>query len=124
MQTESQMNFERIFESGANRVVMIGLFLALLELIRERLVAVEQSEPLAPIYLRSLTDEPAEQAVQKAILATAETGNDKVAQNKQQQQPPIPVAQLPPKSKQTISPDEYEKQEIQAPQDDKQQTKN
>lgn len=35
LQTEGPMTFERIFESRPNRLVMIGLFLAILELIRE-----------------------------------------------------------------------------------------
>ena len=43
LQTEGSMTFERIFESRISRVVMIGLFLALLELIRERLAWVEQA---------------------------------------------------------------------------------
>ena len=38
LQTEGAMSFERIFESRANRLVFIGLFLALLELIRDGLV--------------------------------------------------------------------------------------
>jgi segregation and condensation protein A len=42
LQTEGPMTFERIFESKSNRVVMIGLFLALLELIREKLVWAKQ----------------------------------------------------------------------------------
>jgi len=33
LQTEGPLTFERLFESSTNRVVMIGLFLALLELI-------------------------------------------------------------------------------------------
>ena len=42
MQTEGAMSFERIFEAKASRIVMIGLFLAILELIREKLVGAEQ----------------------------------------------------------------------------------
>ncbi len=71
LQTEGAMPFARIFESRANRLVMIGLFLALLELIRDGLVGAEQSEPGSAIYVSALTDEPAEQAVQKAIIAAS-----------------------------------------------------
>jgi len=38
LQTAGPLTFERLFESKTNRVVMIGLFLALLELIRQRLI--------------------------------------------------------------------------------------
>ena len=40
LQSEGAMRFERIFEPSANRAVMIGLFLPLLELVREKLAAV------------------------------------------------------------------------------------
>ena len=135
LQTEGPMTFERIFESGTNRMVMVGLFLALLELIRGKLIWAEQSTA-SSIYLRPLTDEPAEQAVQKAIL-TGEAGGGSSPQAEQQQQPPIaiseipqkskepvslephpqkqtaiPITELPPKSEPAISPREHQKQEL------------
>ena len=110
LQTEGQMSFERIFESGANLAVMIGLFLALLELIRERLVWVEQAKSSAQLYLRALTDEPAEQAVKKAIFTTAaETNKEQSAQTQQQKQPTIPIAELPAKSKPMVSTEKRKK---------------
>jgi len=76
---------------------MAGLFLALLELIRLRLVWVEQPRRLGgPIYIRPLTDEPAEQAVRNAIIAREQleqTGPDKP------KAPPIPIRQLPAKKR-------------------------
>ncbi len=72
LQTEGPMTLEQIFQGRGNRLVIMGLFLALLELIRNRLIWAEQPDRLGPIYLRPLTDEPAEQAVQKAIYAMAE----------------------------------------------------
>lgn len=73
LQTEGPMTFERVFDSRPNRLVMVGLFLAMLELIRDKLIWAEQSETTpSQIYLRALTDEPAEQAVQRAILSVAE----------------------------------------------------
>jgi hypothetical protein len=72
---------------------MVGLFLALLELIREKLVWVEQPIP-SSIYIRPLTDEPAEQAVQEAILAV-ET-KDSESNQPEQKQPPIPITEIPP----------------------------
>lgn len=99
LQAEGPMIFERIFESRSSRVVMIGLFLALLELIREKLIWAEQPAS-GSIFLRSLTDEPAEQAVQKAILAT-EAGGDESVRTEQQGSPPILIAELPTKDKKT-----------------------
>ena len=110
LQSEGPMSFERLFESRTNRVAMIGLFLALLELIRERLVWVKQPKPHASIYLKALTDEPAEQAVQKAILAaSAESEAEQPSQTRQQKHPPIPISELPPKDKPPASIQEYEK---------------
>ena len=109
LQTEGPMPFERIFEQAPSRVVMIGLFLALLELIRAKLVWAEQPEspPAAlgegspDIYLRPLTDEPPEEIVQKAIFAAAEP-------------PPIPIAELPPKSRQPVSSDMQESEKLES----------
>ena len=133
LQTEGPMTFERIFESRTNRVVMIGLFLALLELIREKLAWVEQASDTS-IYVRSLTEEPAEQAVQDAILAS-EAGLDEsdhaekkkeppipiselsagskatIPLSVQQQQPPIPIAELPSSNELAISPPEQQEQQ-------------
>jgi hypothetical protein len=102
------MPFVRIFEFKPGRVVMIGLFLALLELIRAKLVWAEQPESRPSvlregspdIYLRPLTDEPPEEIVQKAIFAAAE--------------PPIPIAELPPKSRQPVSSDMQESEKLES----------
>jgi segregation and condensation protein A len=69
LQNEGAMSFTRIFEGKKNRLIMVGLFLAVLELVREKLVTAEQAKPLMPIYLRALTDEPAEQVVHNAMMA-------------------------------------------------------
>jgi len=122
LQTEGPMSFERIFESRVNRAVMVGLFLALLELIREELVWAKQSKSSSSIYLRPLTEEPAEQAVQKAIIALAEAESNKATQTplenqrqksltgqtEQQKLPPIPIAEIPSKTKPAASSDKQE----------------
>jgi len=69
LQTEGPKTLEAIFEGRGNRLVLIGLFLAMLELIRNRLVWAEQADSGSPIVLRSLTDVPAEEAVREAILS-------------------------------------------------------
>jgi len=92
LQTDGPTTFERIFESRTNRAVMVGLFLAMLELIREKLIWVEQSTGSA-IFLRALTDVPAEQAVQKAILAT-EADLEESARIESEGGPSIPIEEL------------------------------
>jgi len=109
LQTEGPMTFERIFESRTSRIVMIGLFLALLELIREKLIWAEQPACSA-IYLRSLTEEPAEQAVQKAILA-AEATAEPSTRLERQKAPPIPISELPAKHEVSVSIDAPQRQQ-------------
>jgi segregation and condensation protein A len=46
--------FERLFNAAEGRLGIIVTFLALLELAKEHLIELMQSEPLAPIYLKSL----------------------------------------------------------------------
>ena len=125
LQTEGPMIFERIFEAKASRIVMVGLFLAFLELIRDKLVWVEQPKSSTQLYLRALTDEPAEQAVQKAILAaSAEANNQQFPQTQKQRQPSIPIAELPTKSKPAAAPDKYKKEQAESTQGHKEQTAN
>jgi hypothetical protein len=88
---------------------MIGLFLAILELIREKLIGAEQQG--SSIYLRPLTEKNAEQAVQEAIFTLTEANNEQAVQAKQPEKPPIPIAELPPESQQRASATEYEKME-------------
>jgi segregation and condensation protein A len=46
--------FEKLFNPGEGRLGIVVTFLALLELAKEHLIEIMQSEPLAPIYLKSL----------------------------------------------------------------------
>jgi len=97
LQTEGPLTFERIFDAKPNRLVMVGIFLALLELIRDKLVWAEQAENSPQIYVRSLTDEPAEQAVRKAIMAVGEEEEEPATQAESSHMPPIPIVELPAK---------------------------
>jgi len=99
LQTEGPMIFERIFEDRASRLVLIGLFLALLELIRDRLVWAEQAKPNAEIYLKALTEEPAEQAVQKAIASAEQINQIPQPRTPWPEKPQIKISELPPKKK-------------------------
>ncbi len=95
LQTEGPLTFERIFDARPNRLVMVGLFLAMLELIRDKLIWAEQVENSAQIYVRALTDDPPEQAVQRAIMAVGEMANGPAEQAQGAAEPPIPIVELP-----------------------------
>jgi segregation and condensation protein A len=98
LQTEGPLTFERIFEARPNRLVMVGVFLAMLELIRDKLIWAEQAESSSQIYVRALTNEPAEQAVRRAIMAVGEEENRQPQQPEAARTPPIPIVELPAKS--------------------------
>jgi len=97
LQKEGPMNFERIFEPRGSRLVFIGLFLAILELIRSQLVWAEQNLEMGKISLRALTDVPAEEAVRKAIMRIeeAEAANQQAEAALEQQPIPAPAEKLP-----------------------------
>jgi segregation and condensation protein A len=111
LQTEGPLTFERVFEGKPNRLVMVGLFMSMLELIRAKLIWVEQPENSSQIYVRSLTNEPPEQAVQKAIMAAGEVEN----KPKEEAQPahvlPIPIVELPPRAAARVGEQEDEEGE-------------
>jgi segregation and condensation protein A len=103
LQDEGPMVFERLFEGRDERIVLIGLFLALLELVREGLVWAEQDESSTSIYLKALTDEPAEEAVQKAVVAFKE---------EEEKKPQIPIEEIEAQGEINKEPvKEYEKVE-------------
>ncbi len=79
LQVDGPMTFEHIFQNANNKLAMIGLFLGLLELVRNKLVWAQQPDS-GIVYLRALTDEPANEAVQNAILATEQQHLALVAQ--------------------------------------------
>ena len=98
LQTEGPMTFENIFRDKTNRLTMTGLFLALLELIRSSLVWIEQSRRLGPIYIRPLTDQPAEQAVQNAIIVRSDLDEPQPAKapsDRHTASEPIPIREIP-----------------------------
>ena len=70
-QRQQPLTFQQVFEGRGSRLELVGLFLALLELIRQKLVNIEQEEAFSPIYIFPQTDLPADQAVAHAISADA-----------------------------------------------------
>ncbi len=97
LQTEGPLTFARIFDGKPNRMVMVGVFLGILELIRGKLIWAEQGENTPQIYLRPLTDEAPEQAVQKAIMALGEVEASAPTPAETAQTPPIPIVEVPAK---------------------------
>ncbi|MHC4130764.1 MAG: segregation and condensation protein A [Planctomycetota bacterium] len=85
LQDEGPMVFKRLFEGRDERIVMVGLFLALLELVREGLIWAEQEENTKEIYLKAITDEPAEEAVKKAVVSFRE---------EEEKKPQIPIQEI------------------------------
>lgn len=119
LQTEGPLTFERIFDGKPNRLVMVGVFLAMLELIRDKLIWAEQADSSSPIYVRALTDEPAEQAVRRAIMAVGEAENEQAEETTQEEQPPevahtppIPIVEIPAKSNKAAEPGEEEELDL------------
>jgi segregation and condensation protein A len=119
LQSEGPVSFEKLFEARPNRLIMVGLFLALLELIRYGLISAESAGDT--IILKALTDEPAEQAVQKIIsvfsrsAAEAEPAAPVTEQmpSSVEQQPQIPIVELPAQEKKVSA--EYHKIEPLSP---------
>jgi segregation and condensation protein A len=109
LQSDGPMSFETLFESRSGRLMMIGLFLALLELIREKLIWVEQSEPGGSIFLKALTDEPAEMAVQKAIVSISQQTQAQESATSPHK-PGIAITEMPPKSQTELPTDIPEQQ--------------
>ena len=105
LQTEGPLTFERIFGGRSGRIVMIGLFLALLEMIREKLAWAEQPASSPSIYVRALTAEPAEQAVRNAILAAEAEGRKSPEAPAQEAAADVPIAisELPAKTEPAVA---------------------
>ena len=115
LQTEGPMTFERIFETKSTRVVLVGLFLAILELIRGKLIWAEQADS-STIYIRPLTDEAPEKAVQNAIInAEAEYDSPDQTQQEGQSQPPIPIAELPAEGESEVQIDISQDEQVPIP---------
>lgn len=100
LQTEGPMPLQKVFQERQNRLVMIGLFLAMLELIRNKLIWAEQPDADGPIYLKPLTSEPAEEAVHNAIYASPEAMEQAPQETQDAEQTsraPVPIVDVPAK---------------------------
>ena len=108
LQTEGAMSFSEIFKDRGNRLIMVGLFLAMLELIRYHLIWVEQSAPNEPIMVSSLTQTSAEQVVHNIIYADQLQEEADLVQTIDSRQgqtvaPEQPQAQIPIKEIPTVA---------------------
>ena len=66
-QKANPLKFEAIFREVTNREGMVGRFLAVLELMRHRLIRIEQEKTFGIIYVYPQTDTDAHQAVMNTI---------------------------------------------------------
>ena len=106
LQSAGGSTFRRLLEQRPHRLALVGQFLALLELVRWKLVSVEQVEDSAELFLSALTEEPAAQAVNRVIHAvedeTSQAARDVAPDDPYRPElPPIPIAELPPKKTKT-----------------------
>ena len=89
-QHEAPLTFEGAFAGCKSRGEMIGLFLAMLELIRQNLIRIEQEEAFGPIYIFALTDEEAGLAVAHAISQDIDALPSVINKDKKHQDTPSP----------------------------------
>jgi len=68
-QHEKPLMFTAVFKNCRHRGEMVGMFLALLELVRQKLVRIEQEKTFGPIYIFALTEQEPEIAVAHAVSA-------------------------------------------------------
>jgi segregation and condensation protein A len=64
LQREGPLPFSRIFEGKTRKTEVIGLFLAMLELMRQGMIRIEQDAPFAEIYLFLKVKLPEDQQTQ------------------------------------------------------------
>jgi hypothetical protein len=118
LQTEGPTTFEKIFQGRTDRIVMIGLFLATLELIRNQLITFEQTEIKGTIYLKAISDKPAEQAVQEAIFSRQIAEQQVVTHNEvessEQEEPPAEIMPQEAETEENEQDDDELAQEIRA----------
>jgi segregation and condensation protein A len=76
LQSQGPTRFGRIFQDASNRLVMVGMFLAVLELARNKLIWIDQESGSNHIFLKSTTDQEPQVAVENAIMANMEEFTD------------------------------------------------
>lgn len=101
LQDEGPLPFEVLFQDKQNRLVMVGIFLALLELIRDELITIQLHPNYKTFKLAAATDEAPAQAVRKTVSVTEnfleseitdqDVENDLADHNKK---PMIPIAEI------------------------------
>jgi len=69
LQDAGPLPFEALFQEKNNRLVLVGIFLALLELIRDELITIQPHPNYKTFKLAAATDEAPELAVRKTVSA-------------------------------------------------------
>jgi segregation and condensation protein A len=79
LQREGPMPFSRIFQGKTRKTEIIGLFLAMLELIRQGMIRIEQDQPFAEIYLFLKAELPEDEQDNQPPVSDAEAESDALA---------------------------------------------
>ena len=77
---EGGMSFSRLFEGRSGRSELVGLFLALLELVRRKLVLASQDRNFGDIHVHLNPEPPEPEDVPEADAATQEPADDSRAE--------------------------------------------
>jgi segregation and condensation protein A len=94
LQREGPLPFSKIFEGKTRKTEIIGLFLAMLELIRQGLIRIEQDTPFAEIYLFLKVDLPEDR--HKAVETADENSSTTPAEVPVENSLPESEVQTPP----------------------------
>jgi segregation and condensation protein A len=90
LRREGAMSFERIFEGRTRRSEVIGLFLALLELIRREQVFAAQERNFKTIYIQPNPNPPSRRPAEESARAAAQPAGEYVPQPPPAPAPPAP----------------------------------
>jgi len=90
---EGSLTFRQIFEGRTSRSEIVGLFLALLELVRQKKVFANQEKSFGEVYIRANPDPPAEDEIDFSRSESPVAGDDQPDQAPQdvdtEQQPEL-----------------------------------
>jgi len=88
-QKENPLKFEAVFRGQKNRGEMIGLFLALLELMRQKLIRLEQEKTFGTFYIFPLTEETAQRAVAHTVSSEISELPSQINKTKRDAEKPV-----------------------------------
>ena len=76
MRAAGRISFFRVFEGESSRTILVGMFLALLQLVKAQVIRVEQEEAFGDIELRYVPEEERREPWEEPPVAGAETRHE------------------------------------------------